>query len=280
MTDSRRSRSVPNRYALLQPSPTNIRCDARTRSFELGMAAVAIALCAGASITRAEVIAQWNFNGPLTGTLLPSTGSGTLRPIGVTGVGFGSAAVSGGSSDPVRGNPPNYGWQVSGFPAQGAGSGTAGVQAHVDTSGFGALRIAFDFRPSGSSARHQQFQYALDGISFVDFGAPWAATAGDTWSIQRTIGLGAIEGVDDNPLMAFRLVSLHAPGTEAYQASANNSTYAAQGTWRFDMLTVSGEALAIADGGSVAVAVVPSPGSAALLIAGALMIGGVGARRR
>jgi len=240
---------------------------------------LAVSFGASAGFAQAVTIAQWNFNGPLTGTLLPALGEGTLRPVGVTTSGFGSGTASGGSSDPVSTSPPNYGWQVWGFPAQGAGDRSSGIQGQIDTTGFGQIDVAFDFRASGASARHQQLQYSLDGSRFIDYGAPFASASGDTWTIQRTIDLASVTGTGDNAQFAFRLVSAFAPGTSAYQAAATGSTYALQGTWRFDMMRVTGQPLlqGVPGGG---LAVVPVPAAAQLLLSGVLLIGMLASQRR
>jgi len=252
-------------------------CFGNRRAVTLAAAALAMvaSLAASLPIARAELIVQWNFNGPLGGSLLPSTGSGLLQPVGVGSSGFGSGAANGGSSDPERSSPPNFGWQLWGFPAQGGAPGSAGLQARVDTSGYGAIRVAFDLRASGGSARHQQFQYTLDGISFIDFGPPVETLAADRWILQRSFDLAAIAGSDDNPAFGFRLVSAFAPGSEAYQASSDTSNYSSQGTWRFDMLGVSGDRLPLSVPGTVpeaTVAVVPLPAAAPLFLAGMLLI--------
>lgn len=248
---------------------------------------IGFALGGAATTARGEVITQWNFNGPLTGTLLPSFGVGTLRPAGVGSSGFGSGAASGGSSDPISGNPPNYGWQVSGFPGQGNGTGTAGIQGSVDVSGFSAIRIAFDLRASAGSARHQQFQFALGGSNFIDFGAPLTVAAPDRWTMQRSFDLGTI--VDDSALLSFRVTSVFAPGTSAYEAASATSGYSAQGTWRFDMLTVLGERImpagpgldtGDAGSGTGGVAVVPLPASVTLMLPALGLLGLVARRRR
>jgi len=236
-------------------------------------------LGASAGFAQAVTIAQWNFNGPLTGTLLPALGEGTLRPIGVTTSGFGSGTANGGSSDPVSTSPPNFGWQVWGFPAQGAGDRSSGIQGQIDTTGFGQIDVSFDFRASGGSARHQQFQYSLDGSRFIDHGAPFASTSGDSWTIQRAIDLASAPGIGDNPQFAFRLVSAFAPGTSAYQASASGSNYSLQGTWRFDMMRVTGQPL-LQDVPGGGLAVVPVPAAAPLLLSGILLIGMFARQRR
>jgi len=237
-----------------------------SRGSGLALLVIGATLLLAAASSRAAVLAAWNFNGPLTGTLQPVQGSGRLDPVGVGISIFASAEVGGGSSDPVVGSPPDYAWQVSGFPQQGTASGSAGIQGLVDTRGHGAISVSFDFRGTAGSARHQQFQYTLDGRTFVDWGEPILATGVDPWSIGRRFDLGTVGAADDNPLFGFRVVSVFAPGTDAYRAVAAASAYSTSGTWRFDMLTVSGEPL------DAVAAVVPLPPSALLLGGGLLLL--------
>ena len=236
------------------------------RGSSLAALLIASAFLLAAAVSHAAVLAAWNFNGPLTGTLQPVSGAGRLDPVGVGVSLFASGEVGRGSSDPVVGHPPDQAWQVSGFPQQGVASGSAGIQGMVDTRGHAAINVTFDFRGTAGSARHQQFQYTLDGRRFLDWGAPVATTVIDPWAIGRRFDLSGVQGVADNPLFGFRVLSVFAPGTDAYQALANGAAYAPSGTWRFDMLSVTGEPIGLAS------AVVPVPAPAALLAAGLLLL--------
>jgi hypothetical protein len=199
-----------------------------------------------ASPARADVITQWNFNsvppdGNLaTGTTIPSIGTGTASLVGGTTGSFASGVANGGSTDPAP--TDNTGWQTTTYPAQGAGNLTAGVQFLVSTAGFENIVVSWDQRHSNTASRFAQFQYTTDGTTFTSFGPPFAGTAGDTWFNNRTIDLTGIPGVADNPLFGFRILAAFDPNGTGYVASNTGSTYAPGGTWRFDMVTVSGAA--------------------------------------
>lgn len=232
--------------------------------------ALMLGLCAAAN---AALITEWNFNGTSATTVpggelspLPSTGAGTASLVGgVTAASsFGSGTANGGSSDPVATTPANYGWQTTTYPAASANNKTAGTQYKVSTVGFTDIKVEYDLRHSNTSSRYEQFQYATDGTTFVDFGAPFDGNAGDTWFKNRSIDLSSILAVNNNANFAFRVVAAFAPGGSAYAASS--TTYAASGTWRFDMAQVSG---------TVAV---PEPAAVALLALGAFALTAV--RRR
>jgi hypothetical protein len=234
---------------------------------------VALALTLGLSATaQADVITQWNFNSTTpdsstgTGTTLPSIGAGTASLVGGVTSSFASGASNGGSSDTAAAD--NSGWQTTGYAAQGTGDKSRGVQFAVSTLGFESITLSYDLRHSNTSARHELVQYSLDGLNFVDF-TTFSGAAGDTWFKNRTVDLSGIAGVADNASFAFRVVATFAPGTSQYLPSQSSSNYGGNGTWRFDMVTVSG----------APVTPVPEPETYALLAAG-LMIVWVVSRRR
>ncbi len=189
-------------------------------------------------------ITQWNFNSPApdantsTGTTTPAIGTGTASLVGGTTATFASGDASGGSSDPATGD--DSGWNVSTFPAQSTSPKTAGVQFSVPTTGFQNIVVSFDQRHSNTAANRAVFQYSTDGTNFTDFAA-FTATAGDTWFNGRTADLTTIPAVNNNPNFAFRIVSDFAPSTTNYAPSNPTSTYGTTSTWRFDMVTVSGD---------------------------------------
>lgn len=226
---------------------------------------IALAVAATAS---ADVITQWNFNGS-SATTVPggassptaSTGVGTASLVGgaTAAASFGSGASNGGSSDPAGGAPPNYAWQTTTY---GSVDLAAGVQFNVSTVGyFGGIVVSYDLRHSNTSSRWEQFQYSLDGINFVSYGAAFDGNAGDTWFNGRTVDLSSVAGAANNANFAFRIVAAFGP-SGGFEASNSTSTYASSGTWRFDMVTVNGE--------------IPGPGAMALLACAGLL----GSRRR
>jgi PEP-CTERM motif len=214
---------------------------------------------------NADVLTQWNFNSvPVdgstsTGSLVPSIGSGGVSTLNVT-PSFASGSANGGSSDPATVDDTGLG--ITGFAAQGADNKLRGLQFNVSTLGFEDIVISYDLRHSNTSSRYEQFQYSLDGTSFTDF-ALFDGNAGDTWFNNRTVDLSSITGADNNASFAFRVVSAFAPSTSQYAASNITSNYATTGTWRFDMATVSG----------TAIAPIPEPETYAMLLAGLALIG-------
>lgn len=226
------------------------------------------ALCALAGAANADIITQWNFNSvpadssTATGTLAPSVGAGTASGVGgVTATGFGSGAANGGSSDPAT--VDDTGWQVTNFAAQGAENLSRGVQFLVSTVGFQDIIVTFDQRHSNTSSRFYAGQYTVDGGTNWITAVTFEGNAGDTWFNGRSIDLSSVAAADNNANFGIRVVATFAPSTSGYVASTGTATYAATGTARFDYVTFSGS-------------VVPTPGSAALVAVGGLMV----ARRR
>lgn len=234
---------------------------------------VLAAVAAMGASANAAVVTQWNFNSTVpdastaTGVLTPAIGSGTASAVGgVNGSAFGSGDANGGSTDPSTGD--DSGWQTTTYPVGGAASGTAGTQYAVSTVGQTDISVSYDLRHSNTSSRFEQFQYSIDGTNFITTGLPnngvFTGGAGDTWFNNRFIDLSAIDAVENNPNFAFRIASVFDPAGSDYVASNPTGTYAASGTWRFDMVTVN-------------TGPVPEPASAAVI---GLAAGVVGLRRR
>jgi hypothetical protein len=237
------------------------------------VAAASAVIGLGVASVDAAIITQWNFNGDSATTVpggatspTPAIGVGTASLVGGTTATFASGTASGGSSDPVTTTPPNYGWNTTTYPANTtlpASDKTAGTQYLVSTLGYQDIVIKYDLRHSNTSSRYEQVQITVDGgTSWVD--APlgfFDGNAGDTWFNGRMVDLTTtLLPVNNNPNFGFRVVSTVDPASGQYVASNPSSTYAATGTWRFDMVTVEGN-------------LIPEPASLSLLALGGLMLG-------
>ncbi|HRH80217.1 MAG TPA: PEPxxWA-CTERM sorting domain-containing protein [Thiobacillaceae bacterium] len=215
---------------------------------------------------QADIVSLWDFNSPVadantsTGNLLPALGGGTAATLGGVTASFSAGT---GSSDPAGSD--DSGWNTTTYASQGGGDKSRGVQFNVSTVGLKDIVLTYDLRHSNTSSRYELLQYSLDGINFTDF-ATFDGDAGDTWFNGRSVDLSGIAGVNDNASFAFRVVATFAPGTGAYSSSNDGSNYATNGTWRFDMVSVSA-------------APVPEPETYALMLAG-LGVVGLAVRRR
>ena len=228
-------------------------------------------LLANLTNAHADIITQWNFNGPTSTTVpgganspTPSIGVGVASLVGgvTAATTFSSGTANGGSSDPVLTTPNNYGWQTTGY-ATNAADNSAGVQFSVSTVGYEDITINWDTRHSNTSSRFQRLLYTLDGTTWINSNF-FEGAAGDTWFNNRTVNLSGIAAADNNSNFGIRIVST-LNGSPGYTASTTGNTFANTGTWRFDMVTVNG------------VTAVPEPSSFALL--SLVGIGGFALRR-
>lgn len=179
------------------------------------------------NISAQTIITKWDFEGDVT---TPVIGSGSIVLIGGTTATFATGFGGG------------RGWNTTNYPAQGTAPKTAGVQINVSTSSFSNIIIKWDHRHSNSSSNKAVLMYTLD----VSVPQPvwiqaefYFANAGDTW-FQREYNFSAVAAMNNNPNVAFRIVSDFADGS-SYIASNPGSSYGG-GTWRFDNVTISGTA--------------------------------------
>ena len=229
-----------------------------TRLSVRSLCALSVALAA--SFVHAQTtITQWNFNSVpadavnTTGSLMPSIGSGTVAPFNVapaaplTDFIFGSGV---GSSDTAAAD--NTGLQTRGYQTPTQAPGLVGAEFSVSTLNFSNVIVTWDQRHSNTSSRFCALYYSTDGVNFTRFPTNFDGNSGDTWFNNRSVDLSAIAGVGSNPSFRFRISPVFDPANNtSYVASATTSTYAGSGTYRFDMVTVSGTALtSIAPSGS------------------------------
>lgn len=201
-----------------------------------------------AAAARSELLVQWDFNtqppDPTnsfpTGSLVPIFGTGTASLVGGATATF---ASGGGSSDPVT--TDDSGWNTAGYPAQGTGNKTRGVQFNVSTLGFQQIMVMWDHRHSSTANRYIRFQYSTNGTDFID-GPVLSTTVQDQYLPSKVVDLTSFPVVNNKSNFAFRIVSefedtATGSGAAQYVATATGQTYSPNGTWRFDMVTVSGE---------------------------------------
>ncbi|MFO0784289.1 MAG: hypothetical protein U0636_11475 [Phycisphaerales bacterium] len=213
-----------------------------------------------ASAASATVVTQWDFNDGVAGsggTYTPNVGSGTVTTLGVTGGGtsgsfFGSGS---GSSDPAAANQ-NDSLLVTGFAAQGTGSGTRGVSFYTSTVGYSGITVSWDQRNSNTASGWWLFEYTLDGSTFSSAGllngGAYQITTGGAFVNGFSMDLSTISGADNNANFGFRITAIFAPGSGGYVVTSGTGNYGASGTARWDMVTINGNA-------------VPGPGALALL---------------
>ena len=121
------------------------------------------AIVASVGLAQNTVICQWKFNVPggelvpISGTIVPSIGSGTLRYIGSFATAPNGDAIlpmfrSGSGSADTTVFPDNTALDMSPFPAQGTADRTSGLEVAVSTAGRSNIVVSFDQRHSNRAA--------------------------------------------------------------------------------------------------------------------------------
>jgi hypothetical protein len=221
-----------------------------------------VTLAAVGPVAQAATITQWNFNSAVgvNNAPMPSVGAGSATPVGMNGgannadiLVINPAAAAGNSSDPAS---PNHQWRVRGSQSNGWSGTTqllSGARFKASTVGFQDIVVSFDIQATDGSPRHAQFQYTIDGTSFVSFGGllDFNATS-DKWRTGVTFDLSAVDAVENNASFGFQLVSAFSPveftnangvqpaNTAFQRTDAGANVYnGTAGNYRFDMVTIS-----------------------------------------
>jgi len=97
---------------------------------------------------------------------------------------------------------------------------------------------SWDQRNSNTGSKYGRFQYTTDGSTWID-GQQITIVAGTVFESQ-SVNLSSIPAVNNNPNFKFRIVAEFAPSSGNYLQTAGVGAYGPSGTWRFDMMTISG----------------------------------------
>ena len=216
---------------------------------------VALALLFTCNSWGQAIIAQWNFNGA-DATSIPGGASGPLVSFGA-----GTAALIGGSTGAfAAGNTSvgtteteptatNFGWQTAGYAPAGTDNKIRGVQYNVSSVGQAGIVLKFEQRLSNSASNTYAVFYTADRTAaspvWVEAQTftftPAATGTGDTWYNGRTVDVSAITALDNNPNVAFKIVSAFDPVLGDYVAARSTNVYSSGtgGTVRYDMVTIT-----------------------------------------
>jgi hypothetical protein len=218
---------------------------------------------------QADTIRQWDFNSitsdflSQTGTRRPNDGIGAIaQSIGGVGNRIGTVSTVNQPDDPNT--LDNSHWRIgqtegveTGFPAATSANKTAGALFPVNTSGYNNIRVTWSQENSATASRYWRVQYTSNGVDWID--TPTVITAISTdangtesgtpiWQHNLTADFTGLDGVDNNPNFAFRLVSefestATGAGADAYVANRAGVNYGRGGTLWLDMVTVTGDSI-------------------------------------
>jgi len=219
-----------------------------TRRVFLNVVCLAL-LAVSAPAALADELAVWNFN---DSNLSVDHGSGTLA----TNINAVNVLFAAGTTNNARlGDSAGQSLSLQG------GTGTANNGRHitfnVSTLGFANITVSFATQGTSTGFNSNQFQYSLDGVTFIDFGLPYTP-ASAFGSVPLVFSLAGIVGLSDNPNAAFRILF--------------NGATSSTGTNRIDNIVVEGTAATTTS--------VPEPTTAILLLSGLSGLYGVRKRRR
>ena len=218
-----------------------------TRRLPFNLICAVLLFFAASQAAVADELAIWNFN---DSDLNVDHGTGTLTSsLNVANVLFAAGTTNNARQGDIAGQ------------ALSLQGGTSNVNNgrnltfNVSTVGFSNVLVSFATQGTSTGFNSNQFQYSLDGISFVDFGPPYTPlTAFGT--VPLVFSLSSILGLNNNPNAAFRIVF--------------NGATSSTGTNRIDNVVFEGTSEPVPES-------IPEPTTAVLLLSG---LGGLYKLRR
>ena len=217
-----------------------------TRRLPINLTLVVLALFFPTRAVLADPIAIWNFN---DSDLTVDHGTGTLvSNFNVTNIGF----AAGTTNNARLGDPAGQALSLQGGTSN-ANNGR-NVTINLSTVGYANIIVSFATQGTATGFNSNQFQYSLDGVTFVDFGSPYTPPAA-FGTVPVVFNLSSIPGLNNNSNAAFRIVF--------------NGATSATGTNRIDNFVIEGSSTTI-----------PEPATLALLGSGLTTLFGLGQKRR
>ena len=214
----------------------------------LNFSCIILLLLVWTSYARATEITIWNFN---DSNLTADHGTGTLT----SDFNIANILFAAGTTNNARlGDPAGVALSLQG------GTGTVNNGRNItftaSTLGFSNIIVSFATQGTSTGFSSNQFQYSLDGITFVDFGAAYTPP-GTFGSTPVIFDLTAISGLNNNPNVAFRIVF--------------NGATSSTGNNRIDNIVVEG---------TTSTETIPEPTTALLLITGLTGMWGLKRKRQ
>lgn len=204
----------------------------------------------GLTLNAQTTLTQWNFDSSSTS---PSTGSGTLTLIGGTTP----------SSTAYPTGNPGLAYSITTFPGDTAASGTAGYRFATSTAGYNGIVVSFDVSGTNQSSRWQQYEYTIDGTNWMILGN----NNGDLTTTFASKSFNLPATCDNNPNVAFRIVSIFAQPTNTAYASVQGGGYNGNnGRWQIDNFRFAYNTLQVTQNNIANLKMYPNPAKSVINI--------------
>jgi hypothetical protein len=220
-----------------------------TRRIPFNLICLLMFLVAATPLASADELAVWNFN---DSDLNVDHGSGTLTS------NFNPANIlfaAGTTNNARQGDAAGQALSLQGGTSN-ANNGR-NITLNVSTAGFSNIVVSFATQGTSTGFNSNQFQYSLDGLTFLNFSTPYTP-ASAFGSTPLVFTLASIIGLNDNANAAFRILF--------------NGASSSTGSNRIDNIVIEGTAAATSS--------IPEPATAVLLLSGLSSLYGVRKRRR
>lgn len=217
-----------------------------------------------------NIISNWNYN-TITGTPtspIADIGNGTSQAVGTIVI---ATAATG--MDPIinngcgsqNGTNPGA-WSFTAVP--GTALEPNGVQYNSSTVGHQNILFTWDQRWSNTSANTVKIQYTLNGLNWLDFVMTTSNTTFCNGSLDNgcfqnngvgdqyrriSVNFSSIVAANNNANFGVRILAATHQLTGEFRQTSNNTLLATGGTWRFDNVSIQGQAdISIASGSNFA----------------------------
>ncbi len=205
----------------------------------LSLAAL-VGLAAGSPSANAGLIAAWNFNNSTASTnslantanLFTATG-GTMAATATMSTTFNPTSITaftGSGTNLQPGDSIGNGLALQGGPNGGGSTAPNNGQSltfGASTVGQTAIVVSFASQRTTTGFNNDQFQYSLDGVTFINFNAAYNPVTSYTAPAGlQTFDLSGITGLANDANAAFRIIF--------------NGATSGAGNNRIDNLTISG----------------------------------------
>ncbi len=209
-----------------------------TRRFTFNLICAVLILLAASEAARADELAVWNFN---DSNLNVDRGNGTFTSNLIAA----NILFAAGTTNNARlGDIAGQALSLQG--GTGVANNGRNITFNVSTLGFSNIVVSFATQGTSTGFNSNQFQYSLDGISFIDFGPPYVPLSA-FGTVPVVFTLSSILGLNNNPTAAFRIVF--------------NGATSSTGTNRIDNFVVEGNPVETNS-------TIPEPMSVMLLLTG------------